>query len=53
MTNPETICECGHISKLHIRENHQYGSKGCLYEDHDGISLSTTCSCEKFIKEND
>lgn len=45
MTNPETICECEHASKLHIRENHQYGSKGCLYEYTDG----DICACEKFI----
>jgi len=47
MTKPETICECEHASKIHIRKNYQYGAKGCLHEYTDG----NICSCEKFIKE--
>lgn len=47
MTNPETICQCGHESKIHIHIDHQYGNKGCLHEYTD----DDICACEKFIKE--
>jgi len=57
MTNPETICECGHTWKIHHKidfATKDYGEvMGCLHEQTKNevdVGIGDLCPCEKFIK---